>query len=300
MDRNDIAKAVTGEPEHTLLPGPESQPAEAGVSPPGTEGSSVASGPTPGGSGSPAPEGSQRTEPGEEKTSADPFAGAQLADLLQHPVLGPQLQSWADRSAAAQVRAALEREGVAAQQRAAQNAQMAQWAAYFQGMDREELAEALTDPETFQAYSAVQQWQQQQQAAHNQIQVAAQAKVQAYAEQIRAIDALMQEAKLPKEKAAALDPQRYTHLGEAGISVWTNDVLQAIVDHQASQRIEAELNKRWEAFKQEKLAELDKSIRTPTGPTSPSAPLPDLIATDSQVLVEAALRARPPDRSRTN
>ena len=211
-----------------------------------------------------------------------------LDELLQDPELGPLVEGYAQSKA--------EQEAQQKAQQVQQEALLAQWQAYFQGLDDAELAEALQDPQRRQAYLAVHQWQQQQAQVQAEQLVQQRAKVQAYAEQIRTFDRMLQN--LPEEKRKELDPRRYTYLGEAGIGVWSQAVLDAVLDHMAEQRIQAELEKRWEAVRQERLAELERETPVPTG-LQPSGPLPDVVATDPQTLLELALQGRPLDRKRT-
>ena len=231
----------------------------------------------------PAEEGGAAEQPQEPK-----LLDVGLDELLQDPELGPLVESYAQSKA--------EQEARQKAQQAQQEALLAQWQAYFQALDDAELAEALQDPQRRQAYLAVHQWQQQQAQVQAEQLVQQRAKVQAYAEQIRTLDRMLQ--RLPEEKRKELDPRRYTYLGEAGIGIWTQAVLDAVSDHMAEQRIQAELEKRWEALRQERLAELERETPVPSG-LQPSGPLPDLMTTDPQTLLELALQGRPLDRKRT-
>lgn len=212
--------------------------------------------------------------------------------LLKDPEVGPQLQSWADKSAAAQVKSATERLQTD-QQQAYSSANMGQWDNYFRQFNQEELGELLAqDQQKASAYSRVQAWRQEQQQAAGSDQIATAGQVYAYAHQISVNNSLLADSGLPQEELAELAADKFTHLGAEGVTTWSKAIQTALIKHQAEAEIQKGLDTRWEAYKQEKLADLD-----PDGSLAgsrPGSPTPsDLpIDTPSELLLEAGLEQR--------
>jgi hypothetical protein len=78
--------------------------------PPAVEGSPASPGTSPNANGTVGQSDPSGTPGGEDnQTSQDPLANLSLQELLKHPVLGPQLDSWNDRTSNSKVAAARER-----------------------------------------------------------------------------------------------------------------------------------------------------------------------------------------------
>ena len=222
------------------------------------------------------------------KSAADRFK-----ELLRDPELGPEAQSWADKSGAAQVKAALDQAGTQSQQHA-QDANMEQWSNYFSAMSQEELGQALAEsPDAARAYAAVQQYTAGRQQNLNSQQIATAAQVYSLTSQINIYNKLLEEADLPQDVRDTLKPESFTHLGPPGINAWGQAVTAALIKHGIQKATETEVNTRWEATKQERLAELDQDH--PGAASSAGSPSPgnlDLISTPDDVLLENALVKR--------
>lgn len=217
-----------------------------------------------------------------------------VEDLLKDPKLAPLIQRWADKSAAAQVRTAVG-QVQAEDQQAQQQANMEAWSNYFAQFSKEELAEVLAEsPEAAQAYGAVQQYTAGQHQGASQQEVATAAQVYSYGHQISVYNGLLEASDLPQDQKDALKPENYTHLGAAGINTWGQAVQAALIKHEAQKAAKTEIDTRWEATKQERLAELEKEHPGAAGSAgAPGAPGLPLIETPDEVLLESALGKKP-------
>jgi len=171
---------------------------------------------------------------------------------------------------------------------------MQQWADYFGGFAQEELGELLASNQNLATrYAEVQHWQAGQQNAASSDQVAAAGQVYAAASQIRTFNSMLEESDLPPEKLAELKPENFTHLGTPGLAEWGKAVYSAILAHRTEEAVNNELKTRWEAYKQEHLAEIDGD--TPPEAHAGGGPGPrrmDIMSTPSEVGLEAAFNKK--------
>lgn len=289
---NELAAAIEGvspEPEPEPSSGsPSNQPDSELTKPPEGEPASP-------GDGEPA---DKKPPPGDGGEPPEPLTiseATKVEDLLKTP-LGPVLQQWADKAASAQVKAAVEQERANAQQ-TSDAAEMQRLDSYFSQFSEEELGEVLAQSKEVSAkYAEVQRWKEGQVQAGSTEQVAAAAQVYSYVHAIRTYNSLLEASDLPQEKRDELKPEKYTHLGAAGINEWGKAVYSALVQHEVQKAVDKELETRWEAYKQEHLAELglDEGEAPPGGgpPGSPTPAKLPLMETSSELLLEAALEGK--------
>jgi len=237
-------------------------------------------------------------EPGGEGTEGKdrekPVAPQTVEDLLKDPKLGPSIQSWADKGAQAQVRA-VEGRVQAAGEQAAEQANMEQWVNYFAQYNKEELAQVLAEsPEAAQAYGAVQHYQANRRQGVDGQEVQTAAQVYSIGHQITTYNKMLAGSDLPQDQKEALNPEKFVHLGASGINTWGEAVHAALLKHEVAKAVKTEMDTRWEAVKQERLAELEKEHPGAAGSAgSPGAPGMDLLGTPDEVLLEAAFRTKP-------
>src|SRR3990172_803142 len=287
---NELAAAIAGEANPTIVEkpdsaGPDGKPASKGE---GQDAStSLGEGNVTGEAESKEqkPEG----EGGQEGGEVDPLKGLDLKALLEHPQLGPLLNSWADRAGAAQVAAALERERESIRSQAELTVDERHQDEHFSGMSREDIAaEIASDEKAALAYA---EYEERRQAASepNPDAIAAASQVYAYATRVASVSRVINDSELSVEAKAELAPENFTHLGTEGIVVWEKAVFEAMVSHEAGQHAQRLLDEKWETYQQEKLAEGDETATAPTAAGRRTTNLPGLIETPSEVLLEDAL-----------
>ena len=225
----------------------------------------------------PSDEGAGEGQPEGDK-GEQPLSKPTLGQLLNDPDYQSELNRMIDR--VAERRVASE-----ADKRAAEMAvdKMAQ-------MTPEEMGEA------FKANPALAKlWADAQESA--QVDAVAKAgQAAGYTVMVAETMALVRNADLPDDVKASLGPESYNHLGAAGIYPWHQAVTEALIEHGASKRTQAEIDERWEAYKANHLAELDTGRRRPDTSSGRvgSGMLP--FETDSNVLLEEALSKRAKNR----
>ena len=297
-----LAAQIAGEPDPVIIEGKDSVSPQEGTA---SKGKDVK--PKDEGEDTPASEGETETEvegekkpgEGEEKgEQEDPLkdlaadAKGALKALLEHPVLGPLLNKWSDNAAKAQIVAALDtaRPGIEAdaKQSEAERAEDA----HFSGMTQEQITEEIAGDE--EAATAYARYQQRKEAggAPNAEAIAQTAQLYAYTSEVAAIRSLLEGSELTDEVKENLKPEHFTHLKTEGIKEWKRAVFQAIVTHEATGLTATELEEKWEAYKEEHLAEIDGE-RPAMVTGRREGPTPDLIKTDSGVLLESALSVKP-------
>jgi len=289
IEVSELAAAIAGEAIPTIVEvsgsaGPDGKSASKGEEKsPTSQGEDESE-------GEPESKGQKPGDEGEqEKTEPDLLAGLDVPKLLGHPVLGPLLNSWADRAGAAQVAAALERERDSIRSQAESTVDERHQDEHFSGMSREDIAaEIASDEKAALAYA---QYQQRRQAASepNPDAIAAASQVYAYATRVASVSRVINDSELSVEAKAELAPENFTHLGTEGIVVWEKAVFEAMVSHEAGQHAQRLLDEKWETYQQEKLAESDGTPTAPTVAGRRTANLPGLIETPSEVLLEDAL-----------
>ncbi len=215
-----------------------------------------------------------------------------LKVLLEHPDLGPLLNRWLDKASRAKVTAALaeakpitEAETIKAETERAEDE-------HFAGMTKEQIAEEISgDEESATAYARYQQ-RQQARGTPNAEAVSKASEIYAYAAKVSMISGLVKESELSDEVKETLNPDHFTHLGAQGIVEWEKAVVKALVTHESSALTEKELEEKFEAYKEEHMAEVDGE-RPAIVSGRVEGVAPDFMKTDSGVLLESALSQKP-------
>lgn len=247
----------------------------------------------------PGDEEDSESKPGEkkpdEKSGEDPLAGLDIQALLDHPVLGPRLQSWSDRTASSQTKAAVEEIRQQMEDDARIGAEDQAWKRHFDSLTPEQFGQLLrTDPRANAAWSRIQEHMSSGDGAGQELDpktLEEASTVYALAAQIHTFSQVLEGSDLSAEKKAELSPEHFTNLGQEGVGVWSQSVMDAIIEQKAEARATELLDEKWETFRDGKLAEEDESS-SETPPMSPGrrAPSrPDLIETPSGELLEKAL-----------
>src|SRR3990167_5437256 len=159
--------------------------------------------------------------------AADPLAALTLGDLLKHPTLGPQVHSWADRGAIAQVRSAKQQ----ALAEAKADSGIEALTQRFESMSPEELGQALTDPKTAEAYANLIQRNVKAKEGASQEEINRAGQVYGYAVQVATYMEVLEESGLSAEQKTALSPDNFTNLGPKGITEWGKAIHKALVVH---------------------------------------------------------------------
>lgn len=231
-----------------------------------------------------------------EEGDKDPFKGVDIKQLLKHPVVGPQLQQWSDRSVGPQVEQRLEAERgsiVASERRTAEERQEDE---HFASLDKDALAEELSaNPKTAAAYARYQARLQAPTAPINPTAIARTSEVYAVANQMRTNTQLVEGSELSSETKERLKAENFADQGRDGLLIWGQEIFKALVEHEAGKLTDKDLEEKWEAYKQEHLVDLDGD-RPPTGPGRKTSPLPDLVTTPTPSLFEDAFEGRKPDK----
>ena len=224
------------------------------------------------------------------------LSGGELAQLLAHPTLGPELQSWKDKDAARKVAEATSRlrSQVEVELRPQIQAETEQASRrdYLTSLSPQELAQVLTSDKEMAAEYGKMQLELEQNTS-DPAQVTQAATVMAIGTQIRAIQKTIADSDLPDALKTTLDPKNFaTGKGTEDLVTWSNAVYRALVDHEKEKELGTELETRWEAYKTEKEVELSPQRPNPNLPGQRANPLPDLLETDSRVLLEMALEEK--------
>jgi len=215
-----------------------------------------------------------------------------LKVLLEHPELGPLLNRWADNAAKAQVATALESERPAIEADTKRLEAERIEDEHFSGMTQEQVSEEISrDEETATAYARYQQ-RKQAGGTPNAEAIAQASQLYAYTSEVAAIRGLLEGSELTDEVKEGLKPEHFTHLKTEGIKEWKKAVFQALVTHEATGLTSKEMDEKWEAYKEEHLAEIDGE-RPAIISGRREGPTPDLMKTDSGVLLEDALSVKP-------
>ena len=300
-----LAAQIAGEPDPIIVEGKDSVSPQEGAASEGKDAK-----PEDKGDGTPASKGKAKTEDGGEEEPGEgeeegekeelfkDLEGALMADpkgalkiLLEHPTLGPVLNRWSDRAGNAQVATALEeaRPGIEADakrseaERAEDN--------YFSSMSEEEVTAAIgSDPKVASAYARYQQREQAGEAP-NATAVVQASQIYSYASEVALIKGLLDESELSDEVKETLKPDNFRHLKVEGIAAWKKAVFQAIVTHEATSIAAKEIAAKKETLNEEIMADIDGERPAVTSGRR-EGPSPDLIKTDSGVLLENALSGK--------
>jgi hypothetical protein len=295
-----LAASIVGEEVPIVVEGkdsvsPQDKPTSKGEEPPPKDGEEPA---TSEGEEKPKDEGGEKPgEGGDGGGQEDPLKdlaegkGA-LKVLLEHPKLGPLLNKWADSAAVAQVASALERERPTIEADAKRLEAERVEDAHFSDMTQEQISEEIAGDEG--KATAYARYQQRKEAGGtpNPEAIAQTAQLYAYTSEVASIRSLLEDSELTDEVKESLKPEHFTHLKTEGIKEWKKAVFQAVVTHEATAMAEKLKDETWEAYKEEHLAEIDGE-RPALISGRREGPTPDLIKTDSGVLLESALSVKP-------
>jgi len=283
-----LAAAIAGE---TLEPsidldslGKNPDPADSGKTPDASGGTAVEA---PSGQASTGDKGDDDAGSKLENEEPIKLSDLDLDALLKHPKLGPTLNSWADRAAASQVQAALSQAQPGIEANTRQQLEDQAFDREVKEMTEQELAEELRDPAFQKRYA---RWVDQSQTptSLDPNAVAEVSQVFAYAAQIATYNRALANSGISQEVKDTLKSENYTAQGPDGLIKWGEDVMIALSNHAAEARASELLEERWEAFRQDRLAEQDGS-RPPLTPGRKAPPQLDLLGTPSDTLLEKAL-----------
>lgn len=223
--------------------------------------------------------------------AADPDGALKV--LLEHSVLGPLLNRWSDRAGAAQVATALEQQRPITEAETKQAEAERAEDAHFSGMTQEQITEEIAgDEKAATAYARYQQ-RKESSGTPNADAIAQASQIYSYATEVSSVSGLLEESELPAEVKESLKPDNFTHLGAEGIREWKKAVFKAILTHEATGMAEKLKEDGWEAYKEEHLPELDGDRPAVVSGRS-TGPLPGLIETPSEELLESALSTKKP------
>lgn len=215
-----------------------------------------------------------------------------LKVLLEHPVLGPLLNKWADDAGNAQVATALARAKPITEADTRKADAVRAEDEHFSGMTKEQISEEIAGDEG--AAVAYAKYQERKQAAGrpNAEAITEASQVYSYAARVSTVKGMIDGSELTDEIKESLKPDHFTHLGVEGIVEWEKAVWKALVTHEASAIATKEIADKKETLNEEIMAEVDgERPAIVTGRTD--GPSPDFMKTDSSVLLESALSKKP-------
>ncbi|KKN16986.1 hypothetical protein LCGC14_0970400 [marine sediment metagenome] len=296
-----LAASILGEEVPTIIEGkdsvsPKDKPASEGKDAKPEDGKPPASDGKPEskveGDGEPG-EGEEKGEKKEDplKDLAGDKTGA-LKTLLEHPILGPLLNRWADDAGNAQVATALARAKPITEADTRQADAVRAEDEHFSSMTKEQVAEEIAGDE--EAATAYARYQERKQAAGqpNAAAIAESSQYYSYASRIAVVQGLLKDSDLSPEILETLKPEHFTHLKAEGIVEWEKAVFKAIVTHEASAIAAKEIAAKKETLNEEVMAEVDgERPAIVSGRTD--GPTPDFMKTDSGALLESALSQKP-------
>lgn len=233
--------------------------------------------------------------PGSPAHSGDPLADMSIETLLKHPVLGPQVQSWSDKGAAAQIAAARERtkQELVPEVRASVEDEATD--AYLKSLDPDERASIIsTDPDLAIRWGEIQKAEQARANNLNPDAVNAAAMTYSAQLQINANLKLLEHAALTDADRADLAPQKYTDKGWAGLQEWSQALYSRVVDRHAAAISAQRFPTEFESYK------LDQQARNGNNQGRPGViaagtnadVLPDLMGNNSNQLLSDAFRRK--------
>ena len=213
-----------------------------------------------------------------------------VEQLLADEKLRPKLQSWKDSEAAKMLKGK-ERELT---QRLTpdimKQAQLDALKIVFDNMDEDDLKDLLVQkPELAQAFAEVKARDTAPPKVDDN-EIETRATIRAYATSMRTWHQTVLNSDLDEATKASLDPETFLKdkVGEEGFLAWTTAINRAIIDSNVAKG----LKEQTEAAIQDRLA---KEETTPGGalltPGSRTSPVPDLMTTDSDVLLHQALQS---------
>ncbi len=299
-DVSQLARQIAGEPDPVIVEGKDSvspkdkSASEETEAKPKSEGESQAS-------EEKTKPGDGEGEPGEgegEGEQEDLFKDLAskpkeaLKVLLEHPVLGPILQHWSDRAGDAQVTTALDRQKPITEAETKQAEAERVEDEHFSGMTQEQITEEIAGDEKAATAYARYQERKQAEGKPNAEAIANASQIYSYASQVASVSSLLEESELTAEVKESLKPGHFMSQGAEGIKEWGKAVLQAIITHEATAKAEKLKEDGWEAYKEERLAEIDGE-RPAVVSGRRDGPKPDLMKTPSEDLLESALSVKP-------
>ena len=210
--------------------------------------------------------------------------------ILAKPEFAKEIQSRADKAAAAQLQGktdALRRDVRAEVEQQVHDEQLTK---YFSGLSQEELSEAIASDKNLAADYA--RLQLQSQSPDNSEEVSRAARVYSYSLQVSSLSKLMDDTELSAEVRATLDPKSFldSAAADGGMAAWSTAVQDAVLTAKSDKSVEKEMEKKWEAYKQDHLAE-NELDRPTLKKGSKSNPVPELLEGSSSDLLEDAIKS---------
>jgi hypothetical protein len=224
-------------------------------------------------------------------------AGA-LKTLLGHSTLGPILNKWADDAAKAQVTAALTQQKPITEAETRQAEAVRVEDEHFSSMTQEQISEEIAGDEVAAVAYAKYQERKQTAGQPNAGAIAESSQIYSYASRVAVVSDLIKGSDLSAEIKESLKSENFTHrqdgtaTGAEGIKEWESAVFKALVTHEASAIAVKEIAAKKETLEEEVMAEVDGE-RPAIVSGRAEGPTPDLIKTDSSVLLERALSQKP-------
>lgn len=172
-----------------------------------------------------------------------------IPDLLNHPTLGPKLNSWSDKAGNAQSTAAVTK----AEGDWGDEAKLKVLEQKFEDMSEEELGRALQDPETQAAFAALVDRRNKVTEEASEEAVAKKGQLYGYTVQIGVYQEMVGKSGLSTEAKEALRPEKFTHLGAKGIIAWGVAIQEALLEHASDEKSKALLDEKWEAHLEQQL-----------------------------------------------
>lgn len=179
---------------------------------------------------------------------ADGLTGLKLQDILAHPELGRELQSWADKATRSQLEAERNRIRNELEPEIRNRLELEEARNYLEGLSEPDRGQVLaSDPKLAMVWGDLQKEKQTNPAVARDVAVAAQ--VYAMASIIASTDANIQESDLPDTvKTSLMDTSKYESEGPDGISRWIKDVQKALVGHEKDKAVASEIETRWQSY----------------------------------------------------
>lgn len=223
-----------------------------------------------------------------EETQPDALLNLTLDELLAHPTLGKTLQSWKDTEAAKQMRGQSQR----IEQQVREQVQFESARSHFASLTPEELGEELASSKDAAAmYGRIQATPEPPPP----LPVEARNQITYFSEVIHTANLAL--ADLSPEVQAELDPTKHLVTPDGGdpavvLAAWKSKVDAAVVSSRVASALAKTSSKQQESDKLEADAAADAT--RPNGPLltvgTNSFPLPDLIETRADLLLEDAFR----------
>jgi hypothetical protein len=226
---------------------------------------------------------------GDGDETPDPLKDFTLDQLLQHPTLGPVVQSHADKVANSRITAEVDRAKTTAKAEGRTEVTQEQEERYFSSLSKEELARELAADEELAARYAAYQARKQKPAEPDEEAIAQQGQMYALATAIRANRELVEGSDLSADVKAELKGENFTKHGANALVEWSKAITMAFAKQQAGKLASEDNDEAREAARNEARLEADKAKPGGVGVAGRGAgQKPDLLKTPTNKLFEDA------------